>query len=347
MTTTSRPPLPDGGPFPATRAELLRRRAAHLAKHRRKHEAWADADSRVDARSLPPGDLERLDARLLTPFDARDRPDLHQVSSRACAEAHLAINGHFPFLRVAVLTPAGLAGLVLVLVALDPDKLPDPVTGWVGLALLLGAVVGIAIPMRDTWHRQQRYNRLIVECELYRARAWLRTQASLPAEVGLSRSTLAQATVAALVTLSALVTVRSVRDLSVALQVLTCMAAAIVVSALALWRKRLLHVVPLLTGGASVLAKQVRQVDLRVDDDGLQITATRGTADPARIPLSDILGVVTVGLNYPFAPPAVGILTNDTPVVLAGYGVADLPAVQELRRLRPAPTVPTAPSIMR
>lgn len=100
-----------------------------------------------------------------------------------------------------------------------------------------------------------------------------------------------------------------------------------------LLRRRRLHVVPQTSGGPTVLDAPGR-TDVAVDLDGdrLVVRDLSGDTPPATIALDDVLAVDDISLGYPFAPPAVGIVTADENIVLAGAGSRELPAVSAARQ---------------
>lgn len=302
---------------------------------------WDGVDRTRAARALPTGDVPEP---LTTAFDARDRPDLDDVYARQGGEALGRIYDTrallWPGMRAVV--PL-IVGLVLVLSgAVSGDGVAAGVpSAVVGLVLLVAAGTAIWASWTEAFRRQQGAKRGY-ERQLYAARATAlgRPSPSEPDAVPLvARLVVGLIGLALVVLLVVRVSMASTAALLVAVAILVVAGLLAVPPVL---RRRRLHVVPQTSGGPTVLDAPGRPpVAVELDDDRIVVRDVSGRTTSASIALGDVLAVVDVSLGYPFAPPAVGVVTADENIVLAGAGSRDLPAVAAARDAAGRPTDPS------
>jgi hypothetical protein len=292
---------------------------------------WAQLDRTRDARALPAGDVP---AGLMTAFDARDRDDLADIASGQGGQDLGRVYDTralvWPGLRAVV---PFVVGVVLVLSgAFSGSGLVAgvPIT-VVGLVLLVAGGTTIWTSWVEAYRRQQGVNGGY-EHTLYAARAAAlgRSAPSTPQAVPLA----ARVVVAVIgVALVVLLVVRVARASTAAVLVAAAvLAVAGLLATVPLVRRRRLHVVPQTSGGPTVLDAPGRPpVTVELDGERLVVRDLSGAMAPAEVPLGAVLAVVDVRLGYPFAPPAVGIVTADENVVVAGSKVRSLPAIAAAR----------------
>ncbi|MCD9197094.1 hypothetical protein [Aeromicrobium wangtongii] len=287
--------------------------------------AWAGADRTRDARGLPPGEIPD---ELLTIFDARDRPDLEEVSSRVGLTTLGRIRDTrllWPAFRA---IPAWCFSVVLLAAGLTSDDAGDGLPlAVVGAIVLVATSTTVWMTWVEAFRRQQDHNGTGYDRQLYAARAEALggPTAVDPGPVPLA-ARIAVGVLALAITAALVLRVATASALAL-LVVLAIFALAALLIAPPLLRRRALHVVPQTTDGGTVLDPPRRRVAVDLVDDAIVIRAVAGDVAPATIPVSDVLTVVDVRLGYPFAPPAVGIVTEQENIVLAGSGVKDLPAL--------------------
>jgi hypothetical protein len=292
---------------------------------------WAGLDRTRAARALPPGDIPEP---LLTAFDARDRPDLDAVQARQGGQALGRVYDTRALLWPAMRAVVPLVvGLVLLLSGAFSDAgvaAGAPMT-VVGAVLLVTAGAAIWTSWTEAFHRQQGANRGY-ERRLYAARA---EGLGRPAPTEPDKVPLAARVVVGLIGL-ALVALLVVRIAMASTAAVLVAVAILVVAGLltvpSLLRRRRLHVVPQTSGGPTVLDAPGRPaVAVELEGRRIVVRAVSGDAAPGSIELDEVIAVVDVALGYPFAPPAVGIVTADENVVLAGSGIRELAAVVAAR----------------
>jgi hypothetical protein len=212
--------------------------------------------------------------------------------------------------------------------------------GVAAVFLLLPSVLLWGVTLREGWRRQQELNVSGLERALYLARRQsiaAEPAAEEPQLPGWARPLAGGLLGIGLLAVLGYVMVRVEMATPLALVVVgIVLVAAGLAVVLAMLPGRRLRVVPLLSGaagpGATVLSAPSHPVRLRLEGRALEIAGTDTGVHAARVPVSDVLTVVPVQLGYPFAPPAVGLVTDDTPIVLAGAGVRDHDAVRALER---------------
>lgn len=306
------------------------RRALDSRKLDAELRSWADLDRTRAARALPPGDIPH---ELLTPFDARDRPDLDAVVWRAGARSTARLYDTralaWPGLRATV---PWCLGLVLLLGgALSDDGLAAGLpVALVGGVTLIAASAAIWASWTEGFRRQQRLNDSFWG-QLYAARAAALTGTTPSAPGSVPLAARVAVGVVGLVMVGVLVIRLSMSSMLAILIAFGILAAIAVLIAPPLLRRRVLHVVPETTDGDTVLDPPRRRIAVDLADGAMIVRPLDDDATPVIVVLADILAVVDLRLGYPFAPPAVGIVTTDENVVFAGSDARRLPAIAAAR----------------
>lgn len=292
---------------------------------------WEGLDRTREARALPSGDVPEA---LTTPFDARDRPDLDRVYARQGGEALGRVYDTrallWPGMRAVVPLVVGLVMVLSGAFSGDGTAAGAP-SAVIGVVLMVAAGTVIWRSWVEGFRRQQGANRGY-ERQLYAARAAAlgRPSPGEPDAVPLAARLVVGLIGLALVVL--LVVRVSMASTAAVLVAVAILVVAGLLTVPPLLRRRRLHIVPETSGGPTVLDAPGRtDVAVDLDDDHLVLRDLSGDTAPATIALEGVLAVVDVSLGYPFAPPAVGIVTADENVVLAGSGCRELPAVSAAR----------------
>lgn len=296
-------------------------------------DAWVAARRGPELRLLDDGDVA---ADVATVHDVRDWDDHDSVVSDIALRHQLRQQTLPVVVPTFVLMITGLVGCGAAIAAAlgaggdFPWAVAVAVTGLVTFAPFVQAV-------GDMWHTQvnraAEFNRTGTERRLYAIRRHHLVGAPEPAPEG--RPVVAQVVVAMIGSGGVGLLVARVRTSS-SLAVLVAVAIVVVITAIvvvrAWWHGRGTRVFPLAGTGPSVLQAPARRVALSLDGDVLTITDPAGDAAPATIPLDDVLAIEPLSKMSVITGRGLGIVTPEAPVVLTGRGLADDPAIAELRR---------------
>ncbi|KAA1380084.1 hypothetical protein [Aeromicrobium fastidiosum] len=298
-------------------------------------DAWVAARRDPELRLLDDGDVT---ADVATVHDVRDWADHDAVASDIAFRHQLRQQTLPVVVPTFVLMVTGLVGLGSAIAAALGAGGDLPWAVAVGAGGLI-TFAPLARVVGDLWHTQvQRaaeFNRTGTERRLYAIRRHHLAGAPEPAPEG--RPVVAQVVVAMIGSGGVGLLIARVRTSS-SLAVLVAVAIIVVVTAIvvvrAWWHGRGTRVFPLAGAGPSVLQSPARRVELSLDGGVLTIADPAGQATSATIPLDDVLALEPLSKRSVITGRGLGIVTPDAPVVLTGRGLADDPAIVELRRLR-------------
>ncbi|MCD9199850.1 hypothetical protein [Aeromicrobium wangtongii] len=301
-------------------------------------------EAAISARREPAGRLlddSDVVPEIATVHDLRDRADFDELVNGLTGR----YTGRLYDLRVLkptfILMVPGLLGLTFFLAPLVGADLGE----WAALVSISGLLLlapwlwaSFADMSAVLLSRQGEANRVGVEAQLYGLR---RQHAAGAAHIAPRRFSVIATPVGAVLAASwvALLVIRirtaSPLALVIAAAIVLVITAAVTIRVLR--RRSHTRIFPLEGDGDSVLQSPARAVTLRLTDDGLEIDDIAGAAHSRTIPVTDILAIEPVSGTAAFAGTALGIVTTDVPVVLAGKDVEDEPAIVQLRRRLSSP----------
>lgn len=295
-------------------------------------EAWADSRRNPAHRTLDSSDVEPETA---TVHDVRDRADYDDVVA-AIAGRHTGRLYAFGVAKPSlVLMVTGIAGLVFLLAPIAglDDSRYAAASAISGLLLLIPwawALLGDMMPVLAG--RQVEANRVGIESRLYAVQRSKTTGAEIaaPRRSSLLGTPLGMLLLVAWIGLL-VVRIRTTSGTALIIALAIVVAISVVVVVRVMRRRSRITVYPLDGSGDSVLQSPAREVALELASDGLVLRDSHGRAQPATIPFDQVLAVVPVSGLSAFGGDAVGIVTTGAPVVVAGRGIQDDPAVTGLR----------------
>lgn len=310
---------------------LLRFRARSRAR-REELWAWIEADRTPAARTLPNGEIE---PGLMTSFDARDRPDLLDVAGDARLKMQSYVYGPGLLGPGFALIPVWFVGLLLWIGVLPGDVSTPSRCGLLlsGLLVIGPSTLAFATIFRESYRRQQRFNRQAVEDQILVARRTAQGDPAVATPV-LPRWVRPVVSVIVGVPLLALLVYRIMNTTwLVILLVVALFAVGGAIAGVAVLRQRYMRTIPLLAPGSSLHEAPTKAVALVAADDGLHVTPAQGmSAPPVVLRWDDLVVIEPVELGYPFAPPALAFVTSDDALVVAAPQIEAEPAVVEARR---------------